>query len=136
MNKPSIYSSLYSTVVFKIILGLVLLQLTLAPSVQLIGWLYMIPTYALQAGSLAQGLEETFSGNKPCCFCKVASDINEEESDQEKQLVKEDKSKKYQPLRRANFSINTNAIYYTDSYRLSVSTGEGFIETPPPKILS
>ena len=112
------------------------MQLTIAPGIQLIGWLYMIPNYALQSGSITQGLEETFSGKKPCCFCKIASDMSNEESKQEKHQSKEEKVKKYQLLRKAIFSISSYSIFMTDSYQFSGTSSEGFVETAPPQILS
>ncbi len=128
-------ASFYKSRTFKIVASIALLQLTIAPGIQFIGWLYMIPTYALESGSIKQGLQDTFSGEKPCCFCKVASELNDDSPEQDQRIAKEEKPKKFPNLTKVKFVINTSAIYHTDSYQLSISMNESFIETPPPQSL-
>jgi hypothetical protein len=50
------------------------------PLLQSVAWLWMAVDYSVEEGSVSKGLQQTFSGQKPCGLCVALKDQNAQRS--------------------------------------------------------
>lgn len=102
-----------------LLVGVAALSCSLGPVlVQIVGWATMIPKEFSQTNSLNEAIEKTFSGEHPCTFCKLATELNAPNTTSD-----EDESKPSEPSQNAK---KKNTLFAQNSLaRPLISRGLG-----------